>query len=126
MLARHLLRWLFTFLSTLLVLWQAASVMVQAMPVRDDSDIAAVSACDCSTGMCHPERLYPARLKEYVVGSTAWSHGDKIPPVLPELRPELKVSLVQVATPAPGHVRPDQAVRIPIASPFLRSPKLLL
>lgn len=126
MLTRHLLRRFFAFLATLLLLWQAAGVMVQAMPVRHVSDNQSVSACDCTTWMCHPELLYHARLKEYVVGSVGWSHGDKIPPVPPELRPELKVSLVLVAAPAPGHVRPDQAERIPVASPFLRSPKLLL
>lgn len=123
---RHLLRWLVTSLATLLLLWQVASVLVQAMPVRDGGDYQAVSACDCSSGMCHPELIYHAHLREYVVGSFAWAHTTRISPALPELRPELKVSLVQVAAPATGHILPDGTIRLPVASPFLRSPKLLL
>ena len=126
MVARHLLRWLFISLAASLLLWQAASVTVDAMPVRNYADLEAVSACDCSSGMCHPGLIYRAHLREDVIGSVAWANITRISPVLPELRPELKDSLVHVAAPALGHIRSDQAVRIPLASSFLRSPKLLL
>lgn len=126
MLARNLLRWLVTSFATLLLLWQVASISVQAMPVRDRVDCQTVSACDCGSGMCNPGQLYRAHLREFVIHPLVWNDVVRISPMLPELRPEPRVSLIQVALPPPGHVFPDEAARIPLASPFLRSPKLLL
>lgn len=108
------------------LLWQGANVLAEAMPARGDTDFAAVSACECGSGMCDPEHVYHAHLREFLIQPVAWADVEKISPALPELRPEPKVTLVQVAAPALGHIDPEHAVRIPEVSPFLRSPKLLL
>ena len=126
MFARHSLRLLVTSLAALLLLWQAANVLAQAIPVRSDTDLEFVGVCECGSGMCDPGHVYHARLKKSVIRPIAWADIAKMSPVLPELRPEPRVSLIHVAAPAPGRVFRGETERIPVASPFLRSPKLLL